>query len=296
MRYIDLALIDKKDPDVIGWLNKARLYLNELSKKTTHDERKEYMAAHGIWSQFKPILIKYYGEKCWYSECSLEGTFGEIDHFRPKNKSTDEKKNEILPDGYWWLAYDYLNYRLSCEKSNRSYGDGGKNDMFPLKAGTPAATQGNNNDIPILLDPCVESDVEIIDCNEAGEIIALSNDPYDVSRVEISKRIYNWNCFNIGRKKIRSDSKIALQLFEMAYELCPDKMAPSIKQICKLVHPDTPYSSFAKRYIKFKIHDKPYEDVIVNAIEEAHFLLRHLEQREKQERLPQTPCLEQEEK
>ena len=38
MRYIDLALIDKKDPDVIGWLNKARLYLNELSKKTTHDE------------------------------------------------------------------------------------------------------------------------------------------------------------------------------------------------------------------------------------------------------------------
>lgn len=190
-------------------------------------------------------------------------------------------------------------YRVSimdCEKSNRSYGDGGKNDMFPLKAGTPAATQGNNNDIPILLDPCVESDVEIIDCNEAGEIIALSNDPYDVSRVEISKRIYNWNCFNIGRKKIRSDSKIALQLFEMAYELCPDKMAPSIKQICKLVHPDTPYSSFAKRYIKFKIHDKPYEDVIVNAIEEAHFLLRHLEQREEQERLPQTPCLEQEEK
>lgn len=131
MRYIDLALIDKKDPDVIGWLNKARLYLNELSKKTTHDERKEYMAAHGIWSQFKPILIKYYGEKCWYSECSLEGAFGEIDHFRPKNKSTDEKKNEILPDGYWWLAYDYLNYRLSCEKSNRSYGDGGKNDMLP---------------------------------------------------------------------------------------------------------------------------------------------------------------------
>ena len=29
---------------------------------------------------------------------------------------------------------------------------------------------------------------------------------------------------------------------------------------------------------------------------EAHFLLRHLEQREEQERLPQTPCLEQEEK
>ena len=129
MRYIDLALIDKKDPDVIRWLKKARLHLNELSKRTTHDERKNYMASHKIWSEFKPILIKYYGEKCWYSECSLEGAFGEIDHFRPKNKSTDMQNNEILPDGYWWLAYDYLNYRLSCEKSNRSFGDGGKNDI-----------------------------------------------------------------------------------------------------------------------------------------------------------------------
>ena len=269
MRYIDLALIDKKDPDVIRWLKKARLHLNELSKRTTHDERKNYMASHKIWSEFKPILIKYYGEKCWYSECSLEGAFGEIDHFRPKNKSTDMQKNEILPDGYWWLAYDYLNYRLSCEKSNRSFGDGGKNDMFPLKPGTFVATQGNNNDTPILLDPCVESDVEIIDSNEAGEIISLSSDPYDVSRVEVSKKIYNWNCFNIARKKIRSESKAAIELFEMIYESCPEKMATSIKQICKLVHPETPYSSFAKRYIKFKIQDKPYEDVIVKAIKQC---------------------------
>lgn len=268
MRYIDLALIDKKDPDVIRWLKKARLHLNELSKRTTHDERKNYMASHKIWSEFKPILIKYYGEKCWYSECSLEGAFGEIDHFRPKNKSTDEQKNEILQDGYWWLAYDYLNYRLSCEKSNRSFDNGGKNDMFPLKAGTSPASKGNNNDTPILLDPCIESDVAIIDCNETGEIIALSTDPYDENRVEISKKIYNWNCFNTARKKIRSDCKIALELFEMTYELCPDKMEPSIMQICKLVHPETPYSSFAKRYIEFKIHDKPYEDVIVNAIKQ----------------------------
>lgn len=185
-------------------------------------------------------------------------------------------------------------HRLLIKKKDGTITDNEKYKLLELT--NDLENMSFTNDIPILLDPCVESDVEIIDCNEAGEIIALSNDPYDVSRVEISKRIYNWNCFNIGRKKIRSDSKIALQLFEMAYELCPDKMAPSIKQICKLVHPDTPYSSFAKRYIKFKIHDKPYEDVIVNAIEEAHFLLRHLEQREEQERLPQTPCLEQEEK
>lgn len=266
MRYIDLSLIDENDIDVKKWLDQANTHLNKLSEKSTPSERKKYLTKHGIWSQFKPILIKYYGEKCWYSECSLEGSFGDVDHFRPKNKSTDEQKNEILPDGYWWLAYDYLNYRLSCEKSNRSFGDGGKNDMFPLKAGTSPATQGNNNDTPILLDPCVESDVAIIDCNEAGEIIALSTDPYDEIRVEISKEIYNWNCFNTARKRIRLECKTALELFEMIYESRPDKMATSLIQICKLVHPETPYSSFAKRYIKLKIQNKPYEDVIIKAI------------------------------
>lgn len=266
MRYIDLSIIKTTDPDVVAWLSDAKVHLEELSKLTTHDDRKKYMVNHNIWSKFKPILIRYYGEKCWYSECSLEGSFGDVDHFRPKGKSTDTEENLILSDGYWWLAYDYLNYRLSCEKSNRNFGNGGKNDIFPLKPGTMPASQGNKNDIPILLDPCVDSDVDLIDCNEAGEIVALSSDPYEILRVDISKKVYNWDCFNAARKKIRSKCKTALELFEMAYESSPDKMGASISQICELVDPQTPYSSFAKRYIQLKIQDKPYEDVIRKAI------------------------------
>ena len=130
MRYIDLSIIDVNDPDVKAWLVKARQRLNTLSCKTSHSERSQYLARNNIWSEFKPILRKYYGDKCWYSECSLEGTFGDIDHFRPKSKSTDEQGNTILADGYWWLAYDYFNYRLSCEKSNRGFEDGGKKNVF----------------------------------------------------------------------------------------------------------------------------------------------------------------------
>lgn len=266
MRYIDLSIINAADPDVVAWLSEAKSHLGELSKLTTHNDQKKYMTKHNIWSKFKPILIRYYGEKCWYSECSLEGSFGDVDHFRPKNKSTDDQGNVILANGYWWLAYDYLNYRLSCEKSNRSFGKGGKNDMFPLKPGTAPATQGNKNDIPILLDPCVDSDTTLIDCNEAGEIVALSSDPYEINRVDISKSVYNWDCFNDARKKIRSKCKTALELFEMAYESSPDKMGASISQICDLVDPLTPYSSFAKRYIQLKIQDKPYRDVILKVL------------------------------
>ena len=88
----------------------------------------------------------------------------------------------------------------------------------------------------------------------------------EIYQTRPSKKIYNWDCFNSARKKIRSKCKTALELFEMAYELAPDKMESSISQICELVGPQTPYSSFAKRYIQLKIQDKPYEDVIRRAI------------------------------
>ncbi|MBQ2923147.1 MAG: hypothetical protein IJE60_08720 [Tyzzerella sp.] len=268
MRYIDLSIIDANDPDVKAWIVKARRRIKTLSSKTTHIERAKYLARANIWSEFKPILIKYYGEKCWYSECSLEGSFADVDHFRPKNRSTDEQGNIILPDGYWWLAYDYLNYRLSCEKSNRSFGDGGKNDMFPLKAGTAPATQGNSNDVPILLDPCDENDTKLIDCDEAGSIIALSTNQYDIERIRLSQKAYNWNCFKAGRKEARIECQIALKLFEMSYESdeYADTMTMALQRLCKLVNSKTPYSSFSRKYIELKIQDKPYRDVITQAL------------------------------
>ena len=268
MRYIDLSIIDTTDPEVAAWIRNASLHLGELNRLTTHSDRKKYMTQHSIWSQFKPILIKYYGEKCWYSECSLEGSFGDVDHFRPKNKSTDEQGNVILTDGYWWLAYDYLNYRLSCEKSNRRFGKGGKNDMFPLKPGTAPATQRNKNDFPILLDPCVESDTKIIDCDEAGSIVALSTNQDDIERIRLSQKAYNWNCFNSGRKEARIECQIALKLFEMSYESdeYADSMTMALQRLCKLANPKTPYSSFSKKYIELKIQDKPYRNVIACAL------------------------------
>lgn len=271
MRYIDLSIIDPNDQEVKAWLVKARRRLNTLSNKTSHAERSKYLTRANIWSDFKPILIKYYGDKCWYSECSLEGAFGDIDHFRPKNKSTDEQGNTILADGYWWLAYDYLNYRLSCEKSNRGFGGGGKKNVFPLKVGTIPAVCPNKNDVPLLLDPCVQHDADLIDCDETGAIIALSADPDDRIRVELSSRVYNWNLFNLGRKSARLDCQLAIMLFEMAYESdeYAEQMQTALDKICKLINPQTPYSSFSKKYIELKIQDKPYRDIIKRALQSA---------------------------
>ena len=264
MRYIDFSLIDLNDPEVKNWLRKAKENTRQLASCSTDRQRKAFVQKNNIWCEFKPVLIKYFGEKCWYSECDLTGSFGDVDHFRPKGKSTDENGKVILPEGYWWLAYDYLNYRLSCEKCNRSFGDGGKRDRFPLKPGTLPATVPDKDDTPLLLDPCVLQDVQVIDCDETGEIISLSEDTYEKERVNVSKKIYNWKHFNIARRKIRIECKMALEEFEVFYYSKPDRLDIPLKQLEKLTDERTPYSSFAKKYIKSKIgiENKPYAGVL----------------------------------
>lgn len=266
MRYIDLTIIDINDPEVKKWLSKAKIKATRLSALSTPEERKEFLARNDIWKQFKPILVKYFGNQCWYSEYDLSGDFGAVDHFRPKNSSKDKQGNIILQDGYWWLSYDYLNYRLSCDKCNTNFNGGGKQDYFPLKPHTLPASNPNKNDSPMILDPCEMQDVKLIDCDENGEIIALSTDPYICDRVAISKMVYNWRCFNDGRKKIRNTCKSTLETFEMIYESLykksEDKMKSVLATLVELVDNKTSYSSFAKRYIKIWIENKPYAPIL----------------------------------
>lgn len=268
MRYIDLSRIGPTTPDVVAWKKNADVHLSNISKLTSHNDRKKYFENNNFWSQFKPILLKIYGSKCWYSECSLDGSFGDVDHFRPKNKSTTLNGTTILRDGYWWLAYDYNNYRLSCEKCNRSYNGGGKNDCFPLKRGSMPASYPNDTDDNILLDPCNQNDYYLIDSDENGDIIAMSSDLYDVLRVETSKKVYNLKEFKEGRKKARLESKKAIEIFEIFYQdNNADGIQKSFEQIKLIIDPQTPYSSFAVKYIYRKISGKPYEKTIIKLIE-----------------------------
>lgn len=260
MRYIDLNLIDVNKPEVREWLLDARQKLIELSSQPDHESRVAYLNGHKIWGDFKQILNDVYGRKCWYSECHQDGSFEDVDHFRPKSKSIDLEKNTILADGYWWLAYDYMNYRLSCEICNRKYDGGGKWDYFPLKPGTQPASQGNvEEEEYLLLDPCNQHDTELIGYNEAGRVIPLSNDPWEMDRVKKSRRIYNLDCFNEPRRRIQCKCKTALELFEIMYESNLNKIMPFIINLQDLMSDDAPYSTVARQYISLKIEGKPYE-------------------------------------
>ena len=104
MRYIDLSQIDLNDSDVQNWLLKAQQHLNALMLLQTQKDRAEYFKTHNIWSDLKPTLVKICGKKCWYSECPIEGDHGDVDHFRPKNRSLDVCGNVQLVKGKFYAT------------------------------------------------------------------------------------------------------------------------------------------------------------------------------------------------
>jgi hypothetical protein len=85
----------------------------------------------------------------------------DVDHYRPKVKvtrwdgepplvsDTPPKEVEIGP-GYWWLAFSWENYALSCKECNAGW----KRNLFPVREPRPSCEEGvERNEQPLLLDP-----------------------------------------------------------------------------------------------------------------------------------------------
>lgn len=124
-------------------------------------------ASVNVWRQFYELLPTKLTKKCWY--CETEGIRSDmpVDHFRPKNKVEEESKH----DGYWWLAFDWDNYRLACKycNSSRNFDEtkGGKACRFPLenpeqRAFNPDDKDKLRNERPAFLDPFNPDDEKLL--------------------------------------------------------------------------------------------------------------------------------------
>ena len=165
---------DKIIPDA-DWKKKADDLTDDL-KKLTAAERSGFIEKHrdDTWGHAKLLeaLRKVVGNKCWYSEVPLEGADPNVDHFRPKGsiREVDEDLQETkeTSPGYWWLAFDYRNFRLASMHSNQrrvdETTDGGKWNYFPIRgARTAELTDWDCIDEDVLaIDPCSASDVKLL--------------------------------------------------------------------------------------------------------------------------------------
>jgi hypothetical protein len=160
-----------------------------------------------VWAIWSHLLKGLSHGKCWYSEFMVTGASGDVDHFRPKSAVAKED----APGGhggYWWLSVLLSNFRFSCQTCNRRAEDErtgeiqGKGTRFPLEEGCQRAanqTEPIANERPLLLDPTVKSDVELLWFNQDGTVACTNPDKesFDLERVEASRICYHLDDPNI---------------------------------------------------------------------------------------------------
>ncbi len=173
MRFIDLEKLKPKVRHLFPALDEAR---NAVLAEADPLKRAALINAYRArWVALRTEYSAFSHGKCWYVECKNPGTDDDIDHFRPK---LGVKEAPTHP-GYYWLAFDWTNLRLSCHRANRprvnpdGAGTGGKGGQFPLfdpatRAFTPA--EGKGQEVPALLDPTDVRDVVLLTFRQSGEV------------------------------------------------------------------------------------------------------------------------------
>lgn len=276
MRHINL------DNLAVGkaWETEAKKALTETRKKPTSERRKKYINKKAkIWSDLKPELEALSARKCWYCESYEKRSDRAVDHYRPKNNVRD-----CNHEGYWWLAFDYSNYRLCCTYCNSRRADreteevGGKGDYFPVNdEANRVCTEGLSfkYEQPILLDPCIASDVSLLWYYEDGRVMPKydrKEKPLAYKRADKSIEYYHLNETEIKEARqalylnIKEKIKDGDFHFEDAFGGNPNadhSLEKIMKELARLTRKESEFSAFAKAIIAgFRSLERPWMDAI----------------------------------
>ena len=194
MRFIDLEQLEPHVRDLLPPLTEAHQRL--MAEPDPARRRTLIHEYRGRWVALRDAFEEFSNGKCWYVECRNPGTDNDIDHFRPKLRVSEDPTHP----GYYWLAFNWRNLRLSCHRANRLRRNpeapvtGGKGDHFPLlnpdrRARTPADDVVTEQ--PRLLDPTDPIDPTLIWFRPNGEVALsplLRHDLPANERFELTRR------------------------------------------------------------------------------------------------------------
>lgn len=277
MRYININNL--KLPD--DWADKAKIEKATLHSLTTSKERSDFFKkASYIWCVLKSNLQDLSHDKCWYCEAKEIRSSGEVDHFRPKNAVCGLRKH----DGYWCIAFDWDNYRYSCELCNRRRTDaitsitGGKGTYFPLIEENQRAYCPNcliYLEKPLLLDPTVPEDPLLLWFDESGFASPKYDDSADAikhHRAKISIELYHLNHTDLKEVRIDLSRKIKelvkhidMYLQQLNNPIVNQAYTKALSDLSDLISPESPYSSSARTVLRGYRDREWVEDFIMRA-------------------------------
>jgi len=219
MIHIDLSEIKISN----DWATNAQKLTDDLASKPL-GERSDFINENrdATWGagELRAALSSLVGHKCWYTEVTLEGADSHVDHFRPKGavREVDEnlKNTKTTLPGYWWLAFELDNYRLTCQHANvrrvDKNTDGGKWDYFPVEGaraveGIPTSQITERN---LILDPASATDVRLLwfDGDGAPSCSKWKRQPNDRDEQRVKATIW---IYHLNKEEIKGARCKAMQ-------------------------------------------------------------------------------------
>lgn len=220
----------------------------------TQADRAAYIKRNGSWGLLKKWLAGISSQNCWYCEGKSTRAPFDVDHFRPKLGITVDGVRLIEHPGYYWLAYEWSNFRLSCQRCNRPEKDEsdvtrGKANEFPIRdevsrCSAPAASM--DAELPRLLDPCVQTDCVLLAHGIDGEVKSAARPgTWDHQRADYTIRRLGFNDWSTPENK-RGSWQVLATLIKAVGD-APN--ADTIKVVTSHLDHNHEYSSFFRSAI-----------------------------------------------
>jgi 5-methylcytosine-specific restriction endonuclease McrA len=281
VRFIDLEELKPSIRDLIPPLKEAQA---EVNKETDPELRAALIKRYRPrWVALREAFDRFSYGKCWYTESKNPGSDDDVDHFRPKGRVAEDGKH----DGYYWLAFDWANFRLSCHRANRlrsnpETGDlGGKADHFPL-IDPSARAYVESDDIrkeePALLDPTEMVDVLMLTFDAAGDA-TLAPDYRGNQKAErkldesIRYLHLNWPKFREERlviyhrvERLVDRGARCAPAGRMHMNSVTDAFKGVLHDLHELTSPRSAYSQAARAYVELFSHEWWVRDIVLKVV------------------------------
>lgn len=187
------------------WIDQAEEITRQLREAGSPEARRAILDENeGFWRNdiLRDWLLKQFHDKCWYTEANESVSPLHVDHFRPQKRVSDLDKNRS--EGYWWLAFQWENYRISGHLINTK-----KGDCFPIIEGARANCDDPvslTHEAGLLIDP-ITQDANLISYErDDGDCIAVPSagaDEVDTHRAQKTIEIIGLNRIPRLNKKRR---------------------------------------------------------------------------------------------
>ncbi len=261
-----------------AWRRKAKEHLKKIIKLQNSGnivDRNTYIENHACWSEIKNLIIAVGLNKCWFSEGTSDVAHLHIEHFRPKKKvkllnpihNCAEARAIETSECYYWLAFNFRNYRI-CGQLVNSY----KGNHFPLRPGSFIANNRADDfrlEEPILLDPTVPGDVDLISYDIDGLPYATANPithPYEYLRAEVSIKLFGLKDSLIieARKRKLQDLNANIAKIDRWYKLLEadpknDTLLGVVKEECSYLIAQANRTQPFSRMVSVRIRLIPYQ-------------------------------------